>query len=258
MQIKPQDLARLELNYDSGIIPPPYAHIFKLSIDFGDAELASTLDLMYTDRDELTEEDILNEGFTMDDDFHFEGRVNKVWDKPLRGLFEKTRWANSNNIQEGGIEMKARDQSGKLHVGTPANQQDWQFLAQDIIQAIYEEAKREAPLQIRYLTITSEATSNIHITMHFSQRKVSLKINDKAIEGNWEETKTLLTHIFLPDYDYNAAKEKTPTKRGQYIETGDGFWHDVNNGLMNIDDSFDAVNKIKSSFADLLRKYGEG
>lgn len=258
MQIKSQDLARLEFSFDSGIIPPPYAHIFKLSIDLGNSELAASLDLMYTDRDELSEEDILNEGFTMDDDFHYNGQVNKVWEKPLRELFDKTRWVSSSTTQEGGIEMKARDKSGNLHVGTPSNQQEWQFLAQDVIQAIYEEAKRELPLQIRYLIITSEVTSSINITMHFSDRKVSLKINDNAVEGDWVETKSLLSHIFLPDYDYNAAKETTPSKRGQYIETGDDYWHDVNNGLINIDDSFDAVNKIKSSFADILRKYGKG
>lgn len=258
MQIKSQELARLEFNFDSGIIPPPYAHIFKLSLDLGEPELTTTLDLMYTDRDELSEEDILNEGFTMDDDFHFSGKINKIWEKPLQELFDKTKWASSSATQEGGIEIKARDKAGKLHVGNPTNQQDWQFLAQDIIQAIYEGEKREAPLQIRYLIITSEGTSSIHVTMYFSERKVSLKINEKSVEGNWEETKNLLSHIFLPDYDYNAAKEATPTKRGQYIETGDGFWHDVNNGLVNIDDSFDAVNKIKSSFAELLRKYGKG
>ena len=58
--------------------------------------------------------------------------------------------------------------------------------------------------------------------------------------------------IFSPDYDYELAKEAPSNKRGEYIECGDGLWHELGKGVINIDPGFDTVSKIKSSFDHLL------
>ena len=44
------------IEFDSGIIPPPYSHVYRLSLDWSSAELIAELDLHYTERDELTED----------------------------------------------------------------------------------------------------------------------------------------------------------------------------------------------------------
>ena len=48
------------LEYDSGIVPPPYSHVFRLSLDWSKGDLSAQLDLHYTDREELTEEEIFD------------------------------------------------------------------------------------------------------------------------------------------------------------------------------------------------------
>lgn len=252
MHLKTEDLTRLEIEYDSGVIPPPYSHIFKLKIGFGKNFLESQLDMVYTEREEISEEEILNEGFTLDDDFHFQGEIHKIWEKPLKELYAKSKWSNKKLDEEGGIKVMAKDLHGQFSRTVPINQQEWQFFAQDYIQAIYEVSQKEAPLTIHYLLREANEVKEVSLTVRFSVRRMEVKVNGGDKEVDWEETKTLLSHIFIPDYDYGIAKEKKPTQQGNFIDCGDGYWHELGKGVINIDDSFDAVSKIKKGFKKLI------
>ncbi|MBW3469445.1 hypothetical protein [Arthrospiribacter ruber] len=252
MHLKTEDLARLEIEFDSGVIPPPYSHVFKLKIGFGKNFLDTQLDMEYTDREDLSEEEILNEGFSLEDDYHFQGEVPKVWEKPLKELYAKSKWSNNRlDQEEGGIYILAKDVHGKVSRTTPLNQQEWQFFTQDYIQAIYELSKREAPLQVNYLIVDQAGSKEISLTVRFSIRKVEVLVNGKMKEIHWEKAKELLGYVFLPDYDYDRAKEKKPSQNGDYIDCGDGYWHDMKKGVFNIDDSFDAISRIKEGFRKL-------
>jgi hypothetical protein len=57
--------------------------------------------------------------------------------------------------------------------------------------------------------------------------------------------------VYLAEYDYSIAKEKKPTKRGFFIDAGDGLWHEFGQGVVNIDPSYDALKKIKEEFVKL-------
>lgn len=252
MHLKAEDLSSLEIEFDSGMVPPPYSHIFKLKIGFGAKAMETSLDLIYTDREELTQEEIFDEGFSLDDDFHFNGEISKIWEKPLKDLYSKSKWANNLLDQEGGINIVAKDRQGKKTAHIPQNQQDWQIIAQDLIQAIYETSKKELPLSLRYLMRTKTEETMIHLTVNFSIRKVEIKTNGKFKEGAWDKTKDLLSYVFLPDYDYSKAKQQVPNHPGHFIDCGDGYWHEIGKGVVNIDNSFDAVSKIKEGFQNLI------
>ncbi|MFD2203212.1 hypothetical protein [Shivajiella indica] len=251
MHLKSEDLSRIEILFESGMVPPPYSHIFKLKISFGKFFLDTNLDLTYTDREELSEEEILDEGFTLDDDFHFQGEIPIVWEKPLKELYARSKWSNNKLDDEGGISILAKDRHGQIVRTVPLNQQEWQNFSQDYIQAIYEISKKEAPLQLNYLIRENQKQTEINLTVKFSLRKVEVSVNGKLNEADWEETKQLLSYVFLPDYDYGKAKEKTPQHVGQFIDCGDGYWHEIGKGVINIDNSFDAVSKMKEGFEHL-------
>jgi hypothetical protein len=68
----------LVLEYDSGIIPPPFSHVFRLSLDWSKGDLSAQLDLHYTDREELKEEEIFDEGFSLEDNYRYQGNVPSV------------------------------------------------------------------------------------------------------------------------------------------------------------------------------------
>lgn len=243
----------LVLEYDSGIVPPPYSHVFRLMLDWSNGDLDVVLDLHYTDREDLTNEEILDEGFTLNDDYSYKGALNTVWIKPLQLLFDKSKWTNKD-IEEGGITVSALEKGKDEGVKIPSNQEEWQLMAQDLIQAIYETVKKEAPLQVHYRLVEGDEISDCSVTVHFSNREVIFEKLGKSRTINWEYAIQLMKIVFTPDYHYEMAKEEPGKKRGAYIECGDGYWHELGKGVVNIDPSFDAVGKIKSGFRDLLHE----
>lgn len=253
MHLKSDDIIRLELEYGSGTLPPPFSHVFKLRVSFEKNFVNTQFDIHYTDREDLSEDEILNEGFTLDDDYSFIGEIPKVWEQPFKTLYSKSKWSNKKLLdQSGGMKVLAKDLHGQITRTIPINQEEWQYLAQEFIQAIYELNKKEAPLTLQYKVIDQEGEEmNYELTVRFSIRKIDFFINGETKEADWEETKPLLSHIFLPDYDYSIATEIPPTKKGTYINCGDGFWHEFGKGIVNIDDSFDAVSRIKDGFMKL-------
>ncbi|GAB3648861.1 hypothetical protein GCM10028791_13280 [Echinicola sediminis] len=252
MFLKSDDIKRLEIEFNSGIVPPPFSNVFKLKIGFEKDFINTQFSIHYTDREELSEEEILSEGFNVDDDFEFVGELPKVWENPIKSCYASSKWSNKKDLDEnGGIKILGKDIHGKIARSIPLNQEEWHMLTQEFIQAIYEINHREAPLTIRYRDITKESVTEYILTVKFSVRKVIVEVNGEIKEMDWDESRQLLSNIYLPDYDYETATEALPKKRGQYIDCGDGFWHKFGKGVINLDDSFDAISKIQEGFKNL-------
>jgi hypothetical protein len=245
-------LTGIVLEYDSGIVPPPYSHVFQLALDWGKEFLEVKLDLHYTEREELSEQEILDEGFTLDDDYSYNGKLNPVWVKPVQELFSKTRWTNKD-IEDGGITITPLERGKEVGLKIPSNQEEWQLMAQDLIQAIYETVKKELPLQIHYRKVDKEQITDASLTVHFSNREVIFEMGQEKRTIHWEYAIQLMKMVFTPDYHYELAKEEPSNKRGYYIECGDGLWHELGKGVINIDPSFDAVGRIKAGFEELMQ-----
>jgi hypothetical protein len=253
MHLKSDDITRLEIEYDSGSVPAPFSHVFKLKVSFEKNFINTLFDIHYTDREGLSKEEIQNEGFNMEDDYTFVGEIPKVWEQPFKTLYSRSKWSSKKSLDlSGGIKLLAKDFHGQITRTIPQNQQEWLYLAQEYIQAIYEINKKEAPLTLRYLVIDPDGTKILNqLTVKFSIRKIEFTVNGKEKEAGWEETKPLLSYVFLPDYNYELAHESPPTKEGNYIDCGDGVWHEFGKGIVNIDNSFDAVSMIKEEFMKL-------
>ncbi|PZX52779.1 hypothetical protein LV84_03389 [Algoriphagus ratkowskyi] len=241
------------IEFDSGIIPPPYSHVYRLSLDWSNSELIAELELHYTDREDLMEDEILDEGFTSNDDFSFKGKLDYIWKKVISIEYEKTKWSG-RNIEEGGIVLSALEQGKAGPSKAPVDQENWQMLAQDVIQAIYETSKKEAPLTVNYRQVTHEESIDCAITMNFSNREAVFQLKHESRTINWEYAVQLLKLVFSPDYNYDLAKETAGTTRGEYIECGDGYWHELGKGVINVDTTFDAVQKIKDGFENLIEE----
>ncbi|MBY5949645.1 hypothetical protein KUV23_01610 [Algoriphagus marincola] len=250
MSKKNQAISGIILEYHSGIVPPPFSHVFRLELNWSDGTLRAKLDLHYTDREELSEEEILDEGFTLSDDYQYDGSLNPVWVKSIEELLQETRYASQVH-GEGEITVATKEHTKTSPAKSPTNQEAWQLLAQDLIQAIYETAKKELPLQINFQVVEKEKTDRGSVTLHFSDRNVQLELNGKTSQLNWEYAFQLMKLIFTPDYDYDIAKEKPGTKRGIYLDCGDGLWHELGKGILNIDPEFDAVAQIEEHMRKL-------
>nr|MBI1230982.1 hypothetical protein [Cytophagales bacterium] len=252
MHLKSEDIIRLEVEYQTGEVPPPFSHFFKLKLSFEKRFVNTQFEVTYTEREDLSVEEIVNEGFTENDDFKFVGEIPKVWQQEFLSLYSRSKWSHQKMLgPEGGVKVLAKDLHGKIVRSIPLNADEWHYLTQEYIQAIYEVSKREAPLMIRYKEITSDKVWMYELTFRFAVRKIELRINGALRELEWERAKELVANIYLPDYDYEIGKASEPTKRGTYIDCGDGIWHDFRTGVFNLDESFDAKGKIQEEFEKL-------
>lgn len=252
MHIKSEEIIRIEIEYHSGEIPPPYCHQFKIKLVFGKNFVNTQFDIKYLEREELSEEEIRNEGFTPDDDYSFVGELPKLWEPLLKKLYSNSKWSHQKMLDdEGGIKVLAKDKHGKIVRGVALNPEEWLYFSQELIQGIYEISKKEAPLQIRYKVIEPQKTRLYELTFRFATRKFLFSINGRETILEWEEAKALLSNIYLPDYDYGIASSSEPTKIGKYIDCGDGFWHEFGEGVINLDEGFNAKQKIQEEFERL-------
>ncbi len=241
----------LVIEYDSGIIPPPHSHVFRLQMDLDSKPFQVELNLHYTDREDLTEDEIYDEGFSLNDDYTFKGEVDQVWKDVFQKSYQGAKWSGKS-LHDAGITITSIEDGKTGKPKVPADQEVWLILAQDLIQAIYETNKKELPLIINYRLVENESIRDCSIEVKFSNRTVLFTEAGKTKNLNWDFTIQLMKLIFTPDYHYDIAKEEPGKKRGEYINCGDGYWHELGKGVENIDPTFDAVGKIRERFADLL------
>lgn len=209
------------IEFDSGPIPPPFCHRFKVEID---NQANASLDLQYYDRDEISQEEIYDEGFTDHDDFAWQGNLPELWWQVVQQKVAKSNWKKNIEPYEDGssLQVKYKD-NATFALLQPTDKNQWLAFTQELIQAIFEKAKKEAPLYIGFVAETGE---HADITFSFEHRSVTINLGkNKSKSMDWQEGQKLLKHIFLEDYYPEEGLEKLPKKKGNFISPGDGLWY---------------------------------
>ncbi|WP_226388996.1 hypothetical protein [Penaeicola halotolerans] len=256
MHLRTDEIIRIDVDYSTGSIPPPYAFGYKLRLVFEKKFVNVSFDMTYTDREELTEEEILDEGFTLEDDFKWTGELPLIWEQELRKIYGKTNWPNNQTkaeSEEPFLKIMAKDKHDKTYRAVPANKEEWEYLLQELIQAIYEVSKKEAPMHLTFLDISADKSRyQSEIKVYFSTRTALMrytedgKTSERTID--WKELKSKLKTIFIPDYDYEQAIEADPSKAGKYISLGDGVWHILGKGAINPHEGVDVLPQVEKAF----------
>jgi len=237
----------LEINFQTLTLPPPFSHSYRISVTLKDDEPKIRFEIQYTEREQLSEEEILEEGFTPEDDYQWEGTLPKTW---KFALLEKLR--NSKKLYDTprphaqqALSLNISYENGEHTHGIPNNAETWEYFAQEMIQAIYEISRKEMPLEISYLEVSSREKIQLSIRPSFSKRNVRV-ISDvsgqkKQQDHDWAMLKPLLEAIYLPDYNTELASHKEPRKPGSYISPGDGLWYKLGEAVTNPGEKKDIV-----------------
>jgi len=234
-------IQQLHIVVETLSVPPPYSHTYSFRLQFTPNEVQVTYELRYTDRDELSEEEIWEEGFSADDDFHWEGSLPQVWREVLLSLWAQTQWVTPEEVSdevENALLITAKLDEGPQRQGVPEPTDEWEYLLQELTQAVYEAAQRELPLQIRYLQRSSQGEeSQLTLTIRFLDRifVVNRQQQKQTHRYNlpWAEVKPLLSILYQLDYHGEQAKPKMPKNPGQYIDPGDGRWYQLGKNVIN-------------------------
>lgn len=240
-------------NYPS---PPPFLYHYTISINIEEkGENHLTFELKYLERDELDEDEIIEEGFTLNDDYYWEGSLPEAWINEIKKLLQATKDSGDkehvgNNIE---IEFEAGGNKNKL---IPANFDKWEYLLQELVQAVFELSRKENPLEIQYKEIQpGKKDLDISLIASFALRKAEVRKNadhkEKVKELPWSSLKDLLALIYQPDYDYEQASGSKPHKPGKYLSTGEGLWFRFGKTITNPEKTNDVLKKIEETFKNM-------
>lgn len=251
MSLIKQRLNALEIDFQTLLLPPPFSHTYRITAALAGDELGIHFEIHYTEREQLSKEEILEEGFTPEDDYRWEGTLPKAW---TFAMLEQLRKSNKlfevpKSHAQQLLSLNIRYENGEQLSGIPNNQETWEYFAQEMIQAIYEISKKEMPLEILYQEINDQAKLQISIQPSFSQRKVRIHSQQQGKlykqEHEWARLKPLLETVYLPDYQAELASTEEPRKPGSYISPGDGLWYELGKAVTNPGEKKDAVGALK-------------
>ncbi|MDF9795003.1 hypothetical protein OKW21_000266 [Catalinimonas alkaloidigena] len=247
-------IKQIEIIFQTLVVPPPYAHEYRLSIDFSSAQLQTSFQIKYTEREQLSEEEIIEEGFTLYDDFEWKGSLPKPWKPAILDVVASTNhlFESPKPDSQQVLELKLNYENDETEKGIPDNIEGWEYFTQEIIQAIYEISKKELPLKISYVELGANDKQTISVQPRFSHRSLTVmrekngKKEEKTLK--WEQLMPLLQTVYLPDYDPEKAKNKLPNKPGKYIDQGDGLWYKLGTAVSNPSKKKDAVGEMEKMF----------
>lgn len=240
----------------AGIMPPPYAYFYTLLLRPQNNSLEVDLTLQYLDRDELDEETILDEGFSLNDDYTWKGTLPSIWLKELNRLLgamvpkQKHEYTENDNYIELVLEKGPNDSEACF----PQDFEDWNYFQHELLQAIYEASDKENPFIAEYFEIDGRNELKMAILATFVNRKLSIQINGSDAKSlPWGRTKEIMETIFRADFLAEYALEKEPSHNGIYLSIGDGFWYEFGDSLVEPAPKAKVLPQIRQLF-DQLRE----
>lgn len=245
------EITFLQISYFTPDLPPPFTYQYVLSAQFNEDELLVDFKMEYVGREELEEDEIIAEGFTLNDDFIYKGVLPSIWKQELINQLDKTTYFK-DIPSDYPIHVKI-DGLGESQPfeGYPADLKNWEYFLQELVQGIFESGKRELPLEVAFKEIRSNVLEeDAVVNVSFSERTARIAKTAKGRERReiiipWKSLKRILKAIYMPDYFPENALTKIPTKDGKYINPGDGLWYQFGKALKNPDPKFDSLGKLE-------------
>lgn len=245
-------LSSLEIRFETAdIIGAPFSHQILLTMQFSDKGIGVDFQIAYIDREDLSEEEILEEGFTLNDDYSWKGIIDNAWVNPIQELLKKTpQKYNHKALEEemNFLEIEVNQQSS----GNPLNQNEWEYLLQELIQAIYETSQKEAPFHLEYRKIDKDKNvSNFELNLYYSKRQAEgiNSIGKNAVKTiTWEQANAILQQVFIGEFIPDAALKNDPKHTGKYLSVGDGYWYEFTKSLKRPNGNKGYLTELEKTF----------
>lgn len=239
----------------AAIVPAPYAYYYTVkSIGSDTGGLIVDFVLNYLDRDSLTEEEILDEGFTMTDDLSWRGELPMVWARELKILLNNSHLVDESDESELeefiGIEKPAEEKDVLFF---PAKKKAWSYFLQELMQAVFEAAGREKAFELDYLQIKGGKETPMKLKASFISKLFTIHSGKEMKVLEWKFLEDCMKIIFQADFVTELASETHPKSDGLYLSPGDGFWYKSGESLQNPSPRSKVLTEIESFFANLKR-----
>ncbi len=235
-------------------IPAPFSHYDSLKLDIrSENDLFIDFSIKYTDRDDLTEEEIYDEGFSMEDDFKWKGKIPAVWIGEFNDIFQSSKMIRKREEVEFDdfVEIEL-EEDGKFVTVYPVDKERWAYFVQEFMQAIVEVSGKEKPFELTYLEI-QDSEKSVDLTASFASKSFFIRNSQgREEELPWEQLKTILDTIYSAEFLYEEASEKRPRKPGVYISAGDELWYQLGVSIIESTSKSKNLDAIQHIFSDLV------
>lgn len=251
------NIKQIQIKFETAdIMPPPFSHQVILTMDFEENAINTVFDIAYTYRDELSDEEILEEGFTGEEDLAWAGEISNAWAKPIFELLSHTPEKPNQkalNEEQNFFEISI---NGVLY-GNPKNQDRWEFLLQELMQAAYETYGKEMPFKLVFRKIEQRNMfSELELILHYTDRKVECNtiVEDQKQSRSltWEEASDIVTNVFIGEFITDKASKNEPKSIGKFLSVGDGYWYEFTKSLKNPNGNKGYIIELYERFEEYL------
>jgi len=207
------------VSYQTLQFPPPYSFAYTLDMKIDDDQVKINFQQEYLNRDTLTEEEIINEGFTNDDDFKWQGKLGKVWADYLSKVFDGVSLQDVSNDDNLYIHMAI----GNGRPGMVIDTDYWDYKLHELVQAIYEAGKRENKMHLEFMLIEGKNKNPLKLAASFENRKVRID-HDQSM--TWENFRVVMNLVFNVEYEEKSTKN--PDTPGLWVDfEGAGDYYQI-------------------------------
>lgn len=215
----------------SELIPPPYAHAIEiLAHNDPKGGFSYIFEISYLDRESLTEDEILEEGFSLNDDLQLKGTLPLAWKSAYDALLEKTKKTYPTEIEDKEDFWEILTVDEPFY---PKNTREWKIFLEEIRQAITEQNKLELPLSFQIKRIDQELTEDFLVEGKFEERVFQITKKDgETKELEWIKLNNFLKDIFSGEFVYEKTSTKMPKRTGLFLNLGDEIWYEVGKSLL--------------------------
>ena len=141
---------KVQFSYQTLLLPPPFAFAYTLAINLDKQQPYIELDFEYLNREEISEEEIISEGYSLETQFSWQGALDPHWKTHIEKQLEGLKLEEHNGDEN--THLYARKEANKTsEEGYVADVEHWDYQLQELQQAIYEAAKIEAPLKMKII-----------------------------------------------------------------------------------------------------------
>lgn len=220
-------ITTIRIEYLDNFSPPPFAHQYVLEIDCRNKFPKLQYSLCYLERDSLSEEEILDEGFTLNDDFSWQGNLPPTWQQVIQEELKKWNWSSTQEEVQR-LYVAVTPSGGNMLYLTAEQEEEALLFVQELIQALYEKSKKEYPLIMEMKEVMPNGTAYLfHLEASFLHRRITVeeKPGNFHRSHNWRTLFPFLERIDTLEFDISRGQQEPGKKPGAYLNFGDGTWY---------------------------------
>ncbi len=212
------------LHYTNTNTPPPFLYELMVHFTIHEDKVDIKYEKHFLDREQFSEEELEDEGFSMNDDSLVDASLNKVWVDYFTQLLSLKTWCSLSEL---------KDVANNNYIRLSKQGAEDQYLVLDgieyqleeVLQAQLETLEIESPLSIVLRKNLSKTNIDSELYWGFKDRIFEVKNKKNSTFYTWEEGREILTIFYNTDLsEQQVFKNKIP-EGCTCINPGDGLWY---------------------------------